>query len=163
MKGPKSLNTSPPVEWLWPRVEITPRGEVHPGHPQPLAFMKKRKHLFVSGSRFPPFWNCACRLIKLSLTGKTHSTQKINTRLFVIFFPPCAGVCVLMECLSPLWRKMMRSIILHSPGRYGFLFPRRIPAFCKNTDQEFTASCKGACMCGSCCHYSHIPTAETYE
>lgn len=54
----------------------------------------------------------------------------------------------------------MRYIILPSPGRYRLLFPQRIPKFCKNIDQEFTVSCKGACMCGS---YCHIPTAETYS
>lgn len=92
-------------------------------------------------------WNSACRLIKLSLTGKTHSTQKINTHLFVCvclcFFPPSVlRVCVFMECLSLLWRKMMRSIILHSLGTHRFLFPCGVPALCKNTDQEFTVSCK---------------------
>lgn len=124
--------------------------------------MKKRKHLLSLVHSFP-LWNSACRLIKLSLTGKTHSTQKINTHRFVFLFFFLARVCVLMECLSLLWRKMMRSIILHSLGRYKFLFPWRIHMFYKNIDQEFTVSCKGACMCGSCCHHSHITTAETYE
>lgn len=143
--------------------EITPRGEVHPSHPQPMAFMRKRKHLLSLVHAFP-LWNSACRLIKPSLTGKTHSTQKINTHLFVFFiFSLPARLCVLMECLSLLWRKMMRSIILQSPGRYKFLFPWGIPVFYKNIDQEFTVSCKGPCMCGSCCHHGHIPTAETYK
>lgn len=91
-------------------------------------------------------WNSACRLIKLSLTGKTHSTQKINTPSLCVclcfFSPSVLRVCVFMECLSLLWRKMMRSIILHSLGRHRFLFPCGVPALCKNTDQEFTVSCK---------------------
>lgn len=128
----------------------------------PMSYGMKRNHLLPLDNDFP-LWNSTCRLIKLSLTGKTRSTQKkINTHLFVIF-SLSARVCVLMECLSPLWRKMMRSIILHSPSRYRFLFPRRIPVFCKNIDQEFTVSCKGACMCGSCCHYRHVTTAGMCE
>lgn len=132
-----------PAEWLWPRVEITPRGEVHPGHPQPLAFMKKRKHLFVSGSRFPPFWNCACRLIKLSLTGKTHSTQKINTRLFVIFF------------LTVLEYVFWWSVCLHYEGKWwgvsyytplagmGFYFPEEYPCSVKTLIKNLQRVVKG--------------------
>lgn len=45
----------------------------------------------------------------------------------------------------------------------GFYFPEEYLYSMGNIDQEFTVSSKGAEMCGSCCHCSHIPTAETYE
>lgn len=71
----------------------------------------------------------------------------------------CARVLVLIDCLSPLWSEMMRSIVSHSPWRYKFLFPRRIPMFCKNTDQNLQRVVK-ACMCGSCCHCFMLPLQE---
>ncbi len=48
-----------------------------------------------------------------------------------------------MECLYPLWRKMMRSIILHSPGRSRFLFPQRTPMFCKTVIKNLQLVVKG--------------------
>lgn len=71
----------------------------------------------------------------------------------------CARVLVLIDCLSPLWSEMMRSIVSHSPWRYKFLFSRRIPMFCKNTDQNLQRVVK-ACMCGSCCDCFMLPLQE---
>lgn len=45
------------------------------GHPWPMALMRKRNHLLPLVNGFP-LWNSTCTLIKPSLMGKTHSTQK---------------------------------------------------------------------------------------
>lgn len=126
---------------------------------------KKRKQLFfclwfmvsASGTLLVDSLNCPSR------AKHTPLKKKINTHLFVcVWFPPYVlRVCVFIECLSLLWRKMMRSIILHSLGRHRFLFPWGAPVLCKNIDQEFTVSCKGLYICGGFCHRRHIPTART--
>lgn len=63
--------------------------------PRAAVFMKKRKHLLSLVHAFP-LWNSACRLIKLSLTGKTHSTEKNQyTPLcyFTFFYSLCESMC----------------------------------------------------------------------
>lgn len=56
---------------------------------------------------------------------------------FVFFTLSVLRVCVLMDCVSLLWRKMMRTIILDSYCRRRFLFPWGIPAFCKKHWSRF--------------------------
>lgn len=138
------------MEQLWQNVELTTWGEVHLCHPRPETFAKKKREgennfclwfmVSASGTLLVDSLNCPSR-------AKHTPLKKINTHLFVcvfVFFfsPSVLRVCVFMGCLSLLWRKMMRSIILHSLGRHRFLFPCGVPALCKNTDQEFTVSCK---------------------
>ena len=100
-------------------------------------FHKKEKTSFVSGSWFPP-WNSACRLIKVSLVGKTHSAQTNQyTPLCVLF--SSAQEYVFWWSVSLYYEKKWWGVSYYTPmAGMGFLFPWRTPMFCKNTDQEFT-------------------------
>lgn len=75
-----------------------------------------------------PSGTLACRLIKLSLTGKTHCTPKINTHLFVIFLSLCWSMCFDDLSVSLYYEGKWWGVSYYTPlAGIGFYFLEEFP------------------------------------
>lgn len=117
----------------------------------PCHMSRKRENISLPNFSLAtclPFWNSACRLIKLSPTGKTLSTTKIYIQLPVFF----------SIHVSLLQLKTMRTTMLSWPPRLYFPVECQCRTF-RDIDQLSAVRCKGL-VCLSC-GWTCIPTAVT--
>lgn len=137
-----------PVEWLYLKIEITPRG-VHPSHPCPMALGETIFCLWIMvfpcGTLHVDSLNCP--------SWPKHTPLKKNQYVPLLFF------------LSVPEHVLWWSASLHYEGKWwgvsyytplagiGFYFPEEYLCSVKQLIKKFPMSCKRACMCGSCCHY----------
>lgn len=122
-EGPKTLNASPRWNNCGRTLSSQPE-EKSISVTRGLKHLQKKKRgrkqllSLVHGFRL---WNSACRLIKLSLTGKTHSTQKINTHLFVCVFVFFSPLCAKSMCFYGV----SLSIMKENDEEYHITLPRQ--------------------------------------